>query len=120
MNTKTSGDWGESQVAAYLCRRGFRIVTTKYRCRFGEIDLIARDGDMLCFVEVKLRRNTDYGLPREYVTSAKQRRLRKTAEWYISCRDPEARCRFDVAEVYPDPTDLLLPPRIVYLEDAVA
>lgn len=118
LTAKASGDWGEAQTAEYLRRRGFRIVTAKFRCRYGEIDLIAREGDTLCFVEVKLRKRTDFGLPREYVTASKQRRLRATASWYLSTHDPDARCRFDVAEVYPDENDPAAPPRIEYLKDA--
>ncbi len=114
MTTKARGDRGEAQVAAFLRDRGRRIVASQYRCRFGEIDLIARDGETLCFVEVKLRSRTDYGLPREFVTAAKQRRLRTTAEYYLATHDPDAVCRFDVAEVYDEAGKT----RIEYIENA--
>lgn len=118
MKTKSCGDWGEAQVAAYLRERGYRILVSKYHCRFGEIDLIAHDGKMLCFIEVKLRSNLSFGLPREYVTASKQEKLRTTAEYYLATHDPDAYCRFDVAEVY---TDKELTPentRIEYIENA--
>lgn len=118
MTTKSRGDWGEAQVADYLRERGCTIVASQYRCRFGEIDLIARDGETLCFVEVKLRKRTDFGLPREFVTASKQRKLRLTASWYLSTHDPDVPCRLDVAEVYPDETNASAPPRIEYIENA--
>ena len=62
---RAEGSWGEALAADYLRQRGFRLAAHSYHCRFGEIDLIAWDGDILCFVEVKTRTNTDMGLPRE-------------------------------------------------------
>ena len=118
MTTRSSGDWGEAQVAEYLRDRGYRVLVSKYSCRFGEIDLIARDGETLCFIEVKLRSNLRYGLPREYVTVGKQTRLRTTAEYYLSTHDPDAYCRFDVAEVYTDKARTPEHTRIEYIENA--
>lgn len=118
MTTKERGDWGEARVADYLRARGYQILASKYRCRFGEIDLIARDGATLCFVEVKLRDRVDYGLPREFVTAAKQRRLRTTAQFYLSTHDPDALCRFDVAEVYTDKARSPDATRVEYIENA--
>ena len=71
MSTKQDGDWGEALVAEYLSEHGCRIVEREWRCRFGEIDLIAEKDGMLLFVEVKLRTNLQYGMPREYVTAKK-------------------------------------------------
>lgn len=118
MTSKASGDWGETRVAEYLLKRGFRIVMSKYRCRFGEIDLIAWDGDILCFVEVKVRTNLNYGLPREFVTYSKQEKLRTTAEYYLATHDADVICRFDVAEVYTDREHLPDHTRIEYIENA--
>lgn len=118
MTTKARGDWGEAQVANYLRERGWNIVASKYRCRFGEIDLIARDGEVLCFIEVKLRNGVGFGLPREFVTASKQKKLRTTAEYYLSTHDPDAVCRFDVAEVYTDDGLSQAHTRIEYLENA--
>lgn len=118
MTTKASGDWGEAQVAEYLRDRGYRIVVSKYHCRFGEIDLIARDKETLCFIEVKLRSNLDFGLPREFVTYSKQQKLRTTAEYYLATHDPDAVCRFDVAEVYTDKDCSAEHTQIEYIENA--
>lgn len=118
INTKQRGDWGEAQVAAYLRERGYRILASKYRCRYGELDLIAQDGETVCFVEVKLRSGTGFGLPREYVTAAKQQKLRTAAEYWLSRHDPDVFCRFDVAEVYPQDADLSERAHIIYLENA--
>lgn len=75
--SRSVGTWGEAQVANYLRQKKFRLVAHSYRCRFGEIDLIAMDGNTLCFVEVKTRSNLAVGLPRDYVTAAKRERIRK-------------------------------------------
>lgn len=118
MTTKASGDWGEAMVADYLRRRGCRVAASKYRCRFGEIDIVAQDGGTLCFVEVKVRSNLNYGMPREYVTAAKQEKLRTTAQYYLATHDPDAVCRFDVAEVYTDREHSPSATRIEYIENA--
>jgi putative endonuclease len=95
------GDRGERAAARYLRRRGLRVITRGYRTALGEIDLIARDGDTLVFVEVKTRRA---GLPAEAVTAEKERRLTLTALQFLRrYRLLEQRCRFDVvAVVWPD------------------
>ena len=118
MTGKARGDWGEAYAADYLRARGYKLLAANYRCRFGEIDLIAQDGETLCFVEVKLRDRVDYGLPREFVTKSKQRRLRMTAQFYLATHDPDAVCRFDVAEVYTNHEHDPAATRVVYLENA--
>jgi putative endonuclease len=115
MTTKSAGNRGEAEVAGYLRRRGYGLLASQWRCRFGEIDLIARDPEgLLCFVEVKLRSNLQVGLPREYVTGAKQARLRSAAALYMSVKDLDEPARFDVAEVYDESGAL----RVEYLENA--
>ena len=79
MSTEQDGDWGEALVEKYLSERGCRIVEREWRCRFGEIDLIAEKDGVLLFVEVKLRTNLQYGAPREYVTVKKQEKLLNVA-----------------------------------------
>ena len=118
MTAKASGDWGEAMVAEYLRGRGWRVDASQYRCRFGEIDLIAHDGETLCFVEVKVRSDQRHGLPREFVTESKQRKLRLTAQYYLATHDPDAVCRFDVAEVYTDKGHAPSATRIEYIENA--
>ncbi|MBR3641314.1 MAG: YraN family protein, partial [Oscillibacter sp.] len=86
-----------------------------WRCRFGELDLVARDkAGTVCFVEVKLRAEVSIALPREFVTEAKRRRLRATALMYLQQNAPDATARFDVAEVYDEGGTL----RVSYLENA--
>ena len=99
---KKRGDRVEAAVADCLERRGCAIVARQYRCRWGEIDLIARTADgVLCFVEVKTRSSRAIAPPREAVTAAKQRKLRDAASWYLAQTGEDCPCRFDVAEVYP-------------------
>ena len=100
MTAGERGILGEQLAAACLEQRGMRLVERRYRCRFGEIDLVAWDGDTLCFVEVKARTNCAVGLPREYVTAKKQEKLRSAALLYLSERGLDCPARFDVAEVY--------------------
>ena len=116
MSTKQDGDWGEALVEKYLSERGCRIVEKEWRCRFGEIDLIAEKDGMLLFVEVKLRTNLRYGMPREYVTAKKQEKLRAAALLYLGMHGIDAPARFDVAEVYAEHG--FDEARIEYLENA--
>lgn len=97
---KLVGDWGEALVAKYLRTRKYEIVASQYRCRMGEIDLIARKDGVLCFVEVKTRSETEHGLPREFVSPRKQQRIRTAAAQYLAYYDLDCPVRFDVAEVY--------------------
>lgn len=116
--SRAVGTWGEAQVAAYLRKKGYQLLGHSYHCRFGEIDLIARKGKVLCFVEVKTRTNLSMGLPRDYVTAAKQEKLRKTAAFYLAEKDLDCPVRFDVAEVYADKDRTPASVRIEYLENA--
>lgn len=116
--SRAEGVWGEAEVANYLRRRGYTLLAHSFRCRFGEIDLIARKGGVLCFVEVKTRSNLTCGLPREYVTAAKQERLRKTAAYYLMVKELDCPARFDVAEVYTDDAHDPRATRIEYIENA--
>ena len=99
MDGRRTGDRGEALVADYLLGRGYDILRRQYRCRYGEIDLVARQGGVLCFVEVKTRRNLSVALPREAVTGKKQEKLRAAAAVYLSEHPWEGPVRFDVAEV---------------------
>ena len=118
MSTKQDGDWGEALVEKYLSERGCRIVEREWRCRFGEIDLIAEKDGVLLFVEVKLRTNLQYGAPREYVTVKKQEKLRAAALLYLSERELDVPARFDVAEVYTDVHRSAGKTRIRYIANA--
>jgi putative endonuclease len=94
------GKAGEEVAIQYLCQRGYQILERNYRCRFGEIDLIARDGGTLAFIEVKTRRSKRFGPAAAAVTSEKQRHLIKAAQLYlIQKRQAYALCRFDVVTI---------------------
>ena len=94
------GKQGEDLACRELRRRGYAILARRYRTRFGEIDIIARDGDTLVFVEVKTRRHAGFGGPVAAVNFTKQRRLVNMARSYLMGVDPpEPPCRFDVVGV---------------------
>jgi putative endonuclease len=80
---RTLGSTGERAAAAYLVRHGYTIIARNWRCRSGEIDLIARQGDQLVFVEVRTRRAALAGLAEESITPTKQARLRTLAYTYL-------------------------------------
>jgi putative endonuclease len=92
------GAQAESEAAEFLQRAGYRILERNYRCRQGEIDLIAEQDGVLCFVEVKSRASERYGPAASAVGPLKQRRLARTAAHYLQTRRPGERlaCRFDV------------------------
>ena len=114
---KDAGDRGEAETARYLRKKGYTLLASQWRCRFGELDLIARDRQgTICFVEVKLRSPGAIGLPREFVDDRKRDRLRKAAACYLSMQELDAPVRFDVAEVYAGADRQAL--RLEYLEDA--
>jgi len=94
------GRSGERAAVDFLRAKRFAIVETGWRFGRGEIDIIARDGPVLVFVEVKARRGRDHGYPEEAVTAAKQRQLRKIAQAYlVRRRIGNVTCRFDVVAV---------------------
>ena len=78
----TTGALGEDEAVRLLKMQGYKILERNYRIRGGEIDIIARDGEYICFVEVKLRKSNDYGTPAEYITYKKREKLIKTATLY--------------------------------------
>jgi putative endonuclease len=96
----TLGSWGEHSAAKYLIRKGYIILERNFRCRLGEIDLIALDGRTLVFIEVKTRRNRSYGLPCEAVNAQKLRHLKRMSSYYITIHHAEHRdARLDVVEI---------------------
>ena len=112
------GQWGEALVAEDLRQRGWTVITTNFRCRMGEIDIIAGNGRYLAFVEVKLRKNGRFGAACEAVTPSKQRKLRLTAQIYLSGHPTDLQPRFDVAEVYAPRGAHTEQPDIYYIENA--
>ena len=101
--TSRAGNRGEAAVARYLRQRGYTLLASQWRCRFGELDLVARDRQgTLCFVEVKLRGSGAIALPREFVDSRKQQNIIRAAKAYIAqecLMEMGYDFRFDVAEV---------------------
>ncbi len=100
MNKINTGKLGEMLAKRYLSDKGYKITESNYRCSYGEIDIIAENGNKIVFIEVKYRQSLTYGYPREAVTKRKQEKLRKTAEHYImqkQCFDFDY--GFDVIEI---------------------
>lgn len=95
-----SGAGGEEAAARFLEKKGYEIVKQNYRTCGVEIDLIARSGDTLCFVEVKTRKSDDFGLPEEYVDARKRRKIIRGARIFTAQkRYAQARVRFDIVSV---------------------
>jgi putative endonuclease len=98
--TQSVGLTGEAVALKYLVRKKYQIVETRFRLFRGEIDIIARDGRTLVFVEVKMRTSDAYGRPEESVTPSKQAQIRKVALGYLLLRRlGDVDCRFDVISI---------------------
>lgn len=103
MNVKRiKGDKGEDYTCQRLKRRFYKILETNYSCRFGEIDIIARKGGYICFIEVKTRSSASLDRPATAVDYNKQRRILTTAQHYLMTNPVDLQPRFDVAEVITD------------------
>ena len=109
MNRRAMGSRYEERAADYLEGLGYRILERNYRCRQGEIDLIARQGRYLVFIEVKYRADSHAGYGMESVDARKQRRIVRAAKWYLYEKriDPEQPCRFDVLAFLGDEATLI-------------
>ena len=90
-----SGEDAERLAAAYLEAHGLRVIARNYRCRFGEIDLIAQDGRVVVFVEVRHRRSAAFGGAAASITATKRRKILRAARHYLAGRTPAPACRFD-------------------------
>lgn len=99
-NQRKVGALYEKAAGKYLEDNGYRIVEYNFRCRMGEIDIVAKDGEVLVFCEVKYRSNEDTGHPLEAVGLRKQRVITKCAMYYLTIRNCfHCPCRFDVISV---------------------
>jgi putative endonuclease len=97
---KTEGQRGEEIACKALKKKGYRILDKNFSCRHGELDIVAEDEDVVCFIEVKARSSEDYGLPEEAVTHWKRRKLLNTAFVYIEKKKIKDRdMRFDIISV---------------------
>ncbi len=101
MNKRTVGTAYEKLAGAYLEQQGYEILVYNFRCRMGEIDIIAKDGEYLVFVEVKYRRGNQTGSPLEAVHWKKQRIISRTASYYCVKHgySETMPCRFDVVGI---------------------
>ena len=118
MATDLLGPWGEGLAAEYLRKKHYELVGVNYRCRFGEIDIIAENKKYLVFVEVKLRKSAKFAEAMEFVDRRKQERLRQTAVMYLAQCETEKQPRFDVIEVYAPEGLATKKPELRHWEDA--
>ena len=107
-----AGAQAEALAARFLERQGLAIVARNVRSRLGEIDIVARDGGTLVFVEVRLRRRRDFGGAAESITAAKRARIRAAAELYLARLPRVPACRIDALLL-----DALDPARIDWVKD---
>lgn len=97
-----NGRQGENIAKRFLIKKGYRIIEVNYRCRRGEIDIIASNDNRICFVEVKTRNSLIYGRPFESVNYFKQNRIRKIAQHFLILNKQyqDLSLRFDVISIY--------------------
>lgn len=117
-NRKQLGAFGEQVAKDHLEKHGYEIVQCNYRCSIGEIDIVARDGDYLVFVEVRTKRDRQFGSPEESITLAKKTKLVELAETYLQeHQDSSELWRIDVVAVEVGRADKIS--RIEIIENAV-
>ena len=104
MNRRQTGAYYEEVAEAYLQNAGYRILEKNFRCRLGEVDIIALHRDILVFIEVKYRASADRGLPTDAVNRQKQMRISNVASYYVYSHREYAgyNCRFDVVSIVGD------------------
>jgi putative endonuclease len=109
MNKRRLGKEFEEIAAAYLVQKGYKVLETNFWCRTGEIDLIARDGKYLVFIEVKYRKDSDKGIPLEAVDFRKIKNITRVSRFYLYKNQiPEEHpCRFDVVSIMGDEITLI-------------
>ena len=101
MNTTGIGNYGETAACEYLQSKGYKIIERNYNCKIAEIDIIAYDSnDVVCFVEVKTRKNSQFGYAYQAVTKDKINQMKKGAMCFIKATGLKNEVRFDVVEVY--------------------
>ena len=101
MENQILGNKGENLACKYLEEKGYKILIRNFRCKCGEIDIIAQDKDEIVFVEVKTRTNLNYGLPSEAVDKKKKIHILRVSKYFIYIKKLEKKkIRFDVIEVY--------------------
>ena len=112
------GTWGEGLAGRFLQDKGYRILTTNYRSSHGEVDIVARDGEELVFVEVRTRRGGSFGAPEESLSKAKIRRLLNTCQEYLQNTEGDGNgWRVDLVCIYLGPSSQVQ--RIQHLPHAI-
>ena len=103
-NTRKVGAYYEQLALEYLKEKGYQMLEHNFRCKLGEVDIIALDGDALVFVEVKYRASADFGQPTVAVNRQKQMRISNVASYYVYSHRQFAdhNCRFDVISIVGD------------------
>lgn len=100
VNKVQRGASAEADAARLLVGAGYRIVERNFRCKAGELDIIARDGDVLVFVEVRSRADDEHGSAVDMIRRTKQRRVARVAAYYLATVEPEFdQCRFDIVAI---------------------
>lgn len=100
MKASDIGKSGESEAVSYLLSNGYNIIEKNYHSKYGEIDIIAKKGEIIVFIEVKLRRNSVFGNPCEFVSANKIEKIKKTIQlWLIENNVSDTPLRFDVIEI---------------------
>ena len=113
---KKFGERGEDIAVDFLKEKGFQIIERNYRYGHGEIDIVAKDKDNLVFIEVKTRKNLEFGPPELTVTKSKQRQIRKIAELYLyEKKIKDTFCRIDVIAILIQKN---IPPKITHIINA--
>ena len=97
-----SGIYGERAACDFLIKNGYKIICTNYKTKISEIDIIAKDKNVLCFIEVKTRKNKNFGTPSDYVNFKKRQKIILGAKTYLMSGNYNCEMRFDVVEVYGD------------------
>lgn len=100
-NKRSIGTAYEEKAVEYLTAKGYLIIKRNFRCRIGEIDIIAKQNDIVVFVEVKYRKTASFGYPEEAVSFSKQKIIRKVAEFFLAGEQLslDTECRFDVIAI---------------------
>ncbi len=103
MNKRSVGSDTEELACEFLRSQGALIIEKNYRCKNGEIDIIARDGKYICFIEVKFRKSTKFGEPEEAVSCNKQKRICKVSKFYLYSKyqSLDTSIRYDVVAISP-------------------
>jgi putative endonuclease len=103
-NSQSLGKQGEEAAAAFLRKKGYKLLRRNFRTKMGEVDIIAKDGDVYCFIEVKTRDSLRFGAPVEAVSSFKQRQIAKAALAFLKENNLlDQKARFDVISVTRSP-----------------